>query len=126
MKILSKNTSKNQKTATQQKLPTSGFVSIVCGLKVNKRYKKLRLSHQLIELDSILQHFYAEVKKQNGDDYEPIIHYAVCRQGLTDTKAQKYKHSIIRDDESASSRSVLEGKARPRVLRENVQTKLLV
>ena len=53
----------------------------------------MRLSHQLIELDSFLQHFYAEVKKQNGDDYEPIIYYAVCRQGLTDRKAQKYKHS---------------------------------
>ena len=99
-----------EKTATQQKLPTSGFVSIVCGLKVNKRYKKLRLSHQLIELDSFLQHFYAEVKKQNGDDYEPIIHYAVCRQGLTDTKAQKYKHqssemmNLLRRDRCSKER----------------------
>ena len=24
-----------------------------------------------MELDNILQHFFAEIKKQNGDDYEP-------------------------------------------------------
>ena len=70
-----------------------------------------------VELDAILQHFYAEVKKKNGDDYEPN---SLCSmQAGIDRylKDKKYKHSIIRDDEFATSRSVLEGKAR--VLREN-------
>ena len=68
------------------------------------------------ELDKILQQFYSEVVKQNGDDYEPSS-LANLQAGIDRyLKEKSYKFSIIRDREFATSRSVLEGKAR--ILRE--------
>ena len=69
------------------------------------------------ELDLILQSFYAELKKQDGQDYEP--NSLASMQASIDRylKNNGYIYSIIRDREFASSQSVLEGKAR--LLREN-------
>ena len=70
-----------------------------------------------VDLDQILQTFYAEIKKKNGDDYEPNslsnMQSAIDRY----LKEKQYKFSIIRDREFTTSRAVLEGKAR--ILREN-------
>ena len=64
------------------------------------------------DLDKTLQHFYAEVKKQNGDDYEPcslaVMQSAIDRY----LKDNGYLFSILTSREFAVSRSVLEGKAR--------------
>ena len=69
------------------------------------------------ELDKILQRFFAEIKKQNGKDYEPSS--LACMQAAIDRylKEKNYPVSILKDREFAASRKVLEGKAR--TLREN-------
>ena len=69
------------------------------------------------ELDVILQSFYAEIKKQNGDDYEPNSLSAMQTSIDRYVKYNRYPHSILRDRDFAICRSVLEGKAR--FLREN-------
>ena len=69
------------------------------------------------ELDPLLQTFYAEIRKQNGKDYEPSC-LANMLSGIDRyLKEKQYKFSIVRDREFSTSKSVLEGKAR--ILREN-------
>ena len=69
------------------------------------------------ELNDILRRFYAEVRKENGDDYEPdslrVMQAALHRYLIS----CKYPKSIMSDKEFKSSRDVLEGKAR--MLRTN-------
>ena len=65
-----------------------------------------------VEPELILQVFFAEVKKQNGDDYEPNSLSAMQSSIDRHLKNCGYLHSILRDREFVSSRSVLEGKAR--------------
>ena len=64
------------------------------------------------ELNKTLELFYAEVKKSNGKDYEPdslrVMIAAVDRH----LKEKDYPMSIMKDRAFASSKSVLEGKAR--------------
>ena len=56
--------------------------------------------------------FYAEVRKESGEDYEPdslrVMQAALERH----LKSKLYPKSIIKDREFLSSRKVLEGKAR--------------
>ena len=63
-------------------------------------------------LDQTLSQFYAELRKENGDDYEPdslkVMQAAMERY----LKSKSYPKSIIRDREFINSRKVLEGKAR--------------
>lgn len=75
--------------------------------------------HQLppVELDEILQHFFAEVKTRTGKDYEPnslnSLHTGIDRY----LRDNGYNFSIVRDREFLSSKSVLEGKAK--MIRDN-------
>ena len=63
-----------------------------------------------IDLDQLLQQFYAEVKKRNGDDYEPGS-LANLQAGIERyLKEKKYNLSIIKDRQFMTSRAVLEGK----------------
>lgn len=61
-------------------------------------------------LDKTLSKFYAEVRKENGDDYEPdslrVMQAALERY----LKSTSYPKSIIRDREFINSRKVLEGR----------------
>ena len=69
------------------------------------------------ELDDVLQHFYACVKKQDGEDYEPGS-LRTMLASLDRFLREKGKHfSIQRDREFEKSRKVLNGKAIE--LREN-------
>jgi len=68
------------------------------------------------ELDQILQVFYAEVKKTNGEDFEPNSLSALQNGIERYLKDRNYNFSILRSTEFKTSRSVLEGKAR--LLRE--------
>ena len=68
-------------------------------------------------MDVILQSFYAEIKKQNGDDYEPNSLSAMQASIDRYLKYNRYPNSLLRDRDFATCRSVLEGKAR--FLREN-------
>ena len=90
---------------------------------VYKQWAKLRNKeadiHTLppFELDVILQSFYAEIKKQNGDDYEPNSLSAMQTSIDRYLKYNRYPHSILCNRDFATCRSVLEGKAR--FMREN-------
>ncbi|XP_066920125.1 uncharacterized protein KIAA1958-like [Clytia hemisphaerica] len=69
-----------------------------------------------VDLDSLLQRFFAEIKKQNGKDYEPGS-LASLQSGIDRyLREKRYQYSIMNDIEFSSSRAVLEGKAR--LLRE--------
>ena len=63
------------------------------------------------ELDKILCQFYAEVKKQDGDDYEPeslkIMQSAIERH----LKESHYPVSIVRGREFCNSQQILNAKA---------------
>ena len=64
------------------------------------------------KLDGILSQFYAEIRKQDGSDYEPDclrVMQSSLHRHLVD---KKYQKSILTDIEFSSSRAVLEGKAR--------------
>ena len=70
-----------------------------------------------VELDQLLQQFFAEVKKQDGDDYEPGS-LSNLQSGIDRYLREKgYQHSIIKDRSFASSNAVFEEKAR--FIREN-------
>ena len=63
------------------------------------------------ELDTVLTKFYAEVKKKDGDDYEPeslkIMQSAIERH----LKDKNYALSIVRSGEFHNSQEVLNAKA---------------
>ena len=74
-------------------------------------------------LDNILQQFFAEIKKQHGDDYEPN---SLCgMQASIERYLPEKQHSILNSRQFASSRAVLQGKARSlRMMgKENLPTK---
>ena len=73
----------------------------------NKETNPERLSP--VEQDQHLQYFYAEAKKQDGDDYEPSSLSALQSGIDRHLKEQNYPASIITSREFMSSRSVLEG-----------------
>lgn len=63
------------------------------------------------ELDGVLQLFYAQIRKKNGDEYEPeslkVMQTALNRH----LREQNYSHSILNDKDFQKSRKVLNGKA---------------
>ena len=63
------------------------------------------------ELDKVLQHFFAELKKQDGSDYEPDSLRTML--GALDRHFRNIGHEcrIIKDKEFAECRQVLNGKA---------------
>ena len=62
------------------------------------------------ELDAILQHFYAELMKTNGEEYEPES-LKVMVAALDRYLRENCAFSILKDKEFAKSRKVLNGKA---------------
>ena len=62
-----------------------------------------------IDLDKVLQNFYAEARKANGDEYEPNS-LASMQAGIDRyLKENNYHVSIIRDRVFSPSRAVLSG-----------------
>ena len=65
-----------------------------------------------IDLDKVLQIFYAEIRKTNGDEYEPNS-LASVQAGIDRyLKENNYHVSIIRDRVLSTSRAVLKGKCK--------------
>ena len=64
------------------------------------------------ELNKILEVFYAEVRKQNGEEYEPDSLRVMIVSLDRYLKEKGYKVSILRDREFSESKQVLEGKAK--------------
>ena len=65
-----------------------------------------------IDLDKVLQSFYAEVRKTNGGEYEPNSPASVQAGIDRYLKENNYHVSIIRDRVFSTSRAVLEGKCK--------------
>ena len=101
LKEMSKN--KNTQKATN--------IWMNCYLSWAKCRTKPELIEKLppTELDCILQQFFAEIKTQKGDDYEPS---SLCNMqaGIERyLKDNRYEFSILNSREFIGSRSVLEG-----------------
>lgn len=64
------------------------------------------------ELDKVLSRFYAELRKANGEDYEPDCLRVMQASLHRFLKEKAYPKSILKDTEFLNSRKVLEGKAR--------------
>ena len=64
------------------------------------------------KLDEIFRYFFTELKKQDGQDYEPnslcLMQASIGRY----LRERGYTHSILKLRELASLKAVLEGKAR--------------
>ena len=69
-----------------------------------------------VTLNSILPHFFAEVNKKDGKDYEPSPLAAMQNQIDRYLRKSNYEYSILNSRFFKRSRDVLEGKAR--LLRE--------
>ncbi|XP_057292326.1 uncharacterized protein LOC130614877, partial [Hydractinia symbiolongicarpus] len=78
--------------------------------------KILVCTHRTSELNNVLERFNAEVKKQDGKDYEPTTLANLLAAIERKLKENNYKVSILTDRAFKGSRDVLEGKAR--LLRE--------
>ena len=63
------------------------------------------------ELDAVLQHFFAEVKKDDGSDYEPESLRTMLAALDRSFRSSGCKYSIAKDKEFTESRKVLNGKA---------------
>jgi len=104
---------KNKNTTTS----TLNWVRVFQSWARNQKTEEKIERYSVAELNVVLRRFYAEVRKQNGDNYEPDS-LAVMQASLDRyLKENEYPKSIIKDKEFASSKEVLEGKAR--LLREN-------
>ena len=79
----------------------------------NKRNLQPNLEdYQSDVLDRTLSQFYAELRKENGDDYEPDSLKVMQASLERYLKSKAYPKSIIRDREFLNARKVLDGKAR--------------
>ena len=81
------------------------------------------------EVDRVLQHFFAELKKQDGSDYEPDSLRTML--GALDRHFRNAGHEfrIIKDKEFVECRQVLNGKAielREQGVRESERTKQIL
>ena len=83
---------------------------------VKKRGKNEQLeSYEVPELNEALAQFFAELRKENGKDYEPDSLKVMQAALDSHLKSKNYPKSIMRDTEFLSSRKVLERSARKRV-----------
>ena len=77
-----------------------------------RRDEAIRPGDSPATLDEILQKYYLEVRKQDGSDYEPDslkVMQAALERYLSD---KKYPYSLITGREFATSRAVLDAKAK--------------
>ena len=108
-----KNKTKNSNTTRS----TCNWIRVFQTWAKNREYNVNLNEYDVETLNTTLEHFYAEVRKQNGKDYEPDS-LAVMQAALDRFLREKdYPKSIIKDNEFKSSKEVLEGKAR--MLRES-------
>ena len=84
--------------------------------KISQLWEKI-FNYTPVELNKILEKFYAEVRKNDGGHYEPSCLRVMMASIDRFLRQKNYSKSIARDVEFRSSRQVLEGVAR--VLREN-------
>ena len=77
-----------------------------------EKWAKTRGKEEQLESYEALSQFYAEMRKENGQEYEPDLLKVMQAALDRHLRSQNYPKSILRDTEFLSSRKVLEGKAR--------------
>ena len=70
MKMISKNCKKNSSSKNTQRSTNTWFNVLKSWMDV-RNYNQEVQKYQPVELNLILERFYAEVKKSDGKDYEP-------------------------------------------------------
>ena len=91
---------------------------------VTERGKDKNLeAYEYVDLDKTLSRFYAEVRKESGEDYESYSLKVMQAALERHFKSKLYPKSVIEDRDFLSSIKVLEGKARK--LREEGRGKRL-
>jgi hypothetical protein len=104
-----KNSAKNQNTRKS----TEFWVRVWGKWCLEKKIAQVAIeNYEPHELNKLLESFYAEVKTQKGEDYEPECLKIMITALDRHLKDNGYQHSIVRDREFTSSKSVLEGKAK--------------
>ncbi|XP_074606416.1 uncharacterized protein LOC141859448 [Acropora palmata] len=78
----------------------------------NERNLQPNLEDYQSDVDQTLSQFYEDLRKENGDDYEPDCLRVMQASLERYLKSKAYPKSIIRDREFLNSRKVLDGKAR--------------
>ena len=105
----------NLKTSSENKntrKSTNLWVGIFKKWAALRNFEENLETYDVRELDNVLSKFYAEVRKENGDEYEPDS-LKVMQASIDRFLREKgYPKSILRDNEFLNSKKVLEGKAR--------------
>ena len=99
---------KNQNTTKS----TNNWVNVYKQWASERGYDQDLEKYSFGEVDIILCLFFAEIRKQNGEDYEPdslrVMQSSLNRYLLD----RSYNRNILKDTEFVKSRNILEGKAR--------------
>ena len=103
LKELSEN--ENTKKSTEQ------WKNVFVKWATERGKEKNLKAYECVDLDKTLSQFYAEVRKESGEDYEPDSLRVIQAALEPHLKSKLYPKSIFKDREFVSSRKVLEGKA---------------
>ena len=103
-----KNCSKNENTAKS----TDFLLSVWKKWCLEKKITDEIEYYEPAELNTLLEHFYAELKNKQGEDHEPESLKVMMASLDRHLKNKGYTLSIVRDREFSSSKQVLEGKAK--------------
>ena len=107
-----KNRSKNENTTKS----TDFWLSVWKKQCLEKKITDEIENYEPAELNTLLEHFYAELKNKQGEDlaedYEPESLKVMMASLDRHLKNKGYTLSIVRDREFSSSKQVLEGKAK--------------
>ena len=103
-----KNCSKNENTAKS----TDFWLSVWKKWCLEKKITDEIENYEPAELNTLLEHFYAEVKNKQGEDYEPESLKVMMASLDRHLKNKGYTLSIVRGREFSSSKQILEGKAK--------------
>ena len=103
-----KNCSKNENTAKS----TGFWLSVWKNWCADKEVTDEKENYEPAELNTSLEHFYAEVNNKKGEDYEPESLKVMMASLDRHLKNKGCLLSIVRDREFSSSKEVLEDNAK--------------
>ena len=103
-----KEASKNSNT----EYSTENWIRVFIAWASSRGYNTAMESYSPVDLNKKLEQFYAEIRKKDGEEYEPdslkVMHASLDRY----LKEKKYPESILNGKAFSSSKAVLEGYAR--------------
>ena len=94
LKELSEN--ENTKKSTEQ------WKNVFVKWATERGKEKNLKAYECVDLDKTLSQFYAEVRKESGEDYEPDSVRVLCKQTWSDTSNQNCTRNLLSNLESSS------------------------